>query len=80
MNGTPCSPISGSRVVNGQVVGCAAGMPMIADGKNTGVTLSAAIPLAAQSLLRRGGEYQENRLDDWWPPSGAQRRNTPRPG
>ena len=35
------------------------------------VTVSAAIPLAEQSLLRVGGEYQENRLDDWWPPSGA---------
>ena len=71
VNGTPCSPISGSRVVNGQMVGCAAGMPMITDGKNTGVNLSAAIPLAEQSLLRLGGEYQENRLDDWWRPSGA---------
>ena len=71
INGTPCSPISGSMMVSGQMVGCAAGMPMRTDGKNTGVTVSAAIPLAEQSLLRVGGEYQENRLDDWWPPSGA---------
>ncbi len=71
LNGSPCSPISGSMMVSGQMVGCAAGMPMITDGRNTGVSVSAAIPLAEQSLLRVGGEYQENRLDDWWPPSGA---------
>ena len=62
MDGSACSPISAT---------CAAGMPMRTDGKNTGVTVSAAIPLAEQSLLRVGGEYQENRLDDWWPPSGS---------
>lgn len=71
VNGSPCSPISGTMMVNGQMVGCAAGMPMKTDGKNTGVTVSAAIPLAEQSLLRVGGEYQAYRLDDWWPPSGA---------
>jgi len=71
LNGSPCSPISGSMMVNGQMVGCAAGMPMKTDGQNTGVTVSAAIPLAGQSLLRVGGEFQEYRLDDWWPPSGA---------
>ena len=71
VNGSPCSPISGTMMVNGQTVGCAAGMPMKTDGKNTGVTVSAAIPLAEQSLLRVGGEYQAYRLDDWWPPSGA---------
>jgi iron complex outermembrane receptor protein len=71
LNGSPCSPISGSMMVNGQMVGCAAGMPMKTDGQNTGVTVSAAIPLAEQSLLRVGGEFQEYRLDDWWPPSGA---------
>jgi iron complex outermembrane receptor protein len=62
MDGSACSPISAT---------CAAGMPMKTDGKNTGVTVSAAIPLAEQSLLRVGGEYQEYRLDDWWPPSGS---------
>jgi iron complex outermembrane recepter protein len=62
MVGSACSPISAT---------CAAGMPMRTDGKNTGVTVSAAIPLAEQSLLRVGAEYQENRLDDWWPPSGS---------
>jgi iron complex outermembrane receptor protein len=71
VNGMPCSPISGTRVVTGQSIGCAAGMPMKTDGKNTGVTFTAAIALAEQSLLRVGAEYQHNRLDDWWTPSGA---------
>ena len=35
-NGMPCSPISGSRMVKGKMVGCAAGMPMDTDGKNGG--------------------------------------------
>ncbi len=71
VNGSTCAPISGTMMVNGQMVGCAAGMPMKTDGTNSGVTVSAAIPLAGQSLLRVGGEYQQYRLDDWWPPSGA---------
>jgi len=71
IDGTPCSPISGTRLVNGQPVGCAAGMPMNTDGNNTGVTLSAAIPISEQSLVRIGGEYVALRLDDWWSPSGA---------
>ena len=71
VDGSPCSPISGTMMVDGQMVGCAAGMPMKTDGKNSGVTVSAAVPLAGQSLLRVGGEYQQYRLDDWWPPSGA---------
>jgi iron complex outermembrane recepter protein len=68
---TPCSPISGTRMVRGQMVGCAAGMPMETDGKNAGLTVSAELPLAAEGLLRIGGEYQGYRLDDWWSPSGA---------
>ncbi len=71
INGSPCSPISGVRLVKGQMVGCAAGMPMDTDGKNAGLTLSADIPLATGDLLRVGGEYQNYRLDDWWDPSGA---------
>ena len=71
VNGSPCSPISGTMMVDGQMIGCAAGMPMKTDGTNTGLTLAAAIPLAGKGLLRVGGEYQQYRLDDWWPPSGA---------
>ena len=71
VNGSPCSPISGSMMVGGQMVGCAAGMPMKADGTTTGVSVNAAIPLTELGLLRVGGEFQGFRLDDWWPPSGA---------
>ena len=71
LNGTPCSPISGTTIVAGQPVGCAAGMPMKADGQTTGLTVNAAIPLAARGTVRVGAEYQGYRLDDWWPPSGA---------
>jgi iron complex outermembrane receptor protein len=61
-NGFPCSPISMS---------CAAGMPMLTEGRNTGINFSADIWLAQGGTLRVGGEYQRYRLDDWWPPSGA---------
>ncbi|AUB80774.1 TonB-dependent receptor [Candidatus Thiodictyon syntrophicum] len=71
LNGMPCAPISGIKVVKGMMVGCAAGMPMDTDGKNTGVAISAAIPLSLEHLLRLGAEYQNYRLDDWWRPSGA---------
>jgi iron complex outermembrane receptor protein len=72
LNGTPCSPISGVKMVNGRPVsGCAAGMPMDTDGKTGGFTLSAEIPLAKGGLVRFGAEYQDYQLDDWWSPSGA---------
>ncbi|WP_295426627.1 TonB-dependent receptor plug domain-containing protein [uncultured Thiodictyon sp.] len=71
INGMPCSPISGVKVVKGMMVGCAAGMPMDTDGKNTGLAVSAAISLSLEHLLRVGAEYQNYRLDDWWSPSGA---------
>jgi iron complex outermembrane receptor protein len=44
---------------------------MYTDGKNTGLTLKAEIPLAQGDSLRVGGEYQAYRLDDWWTASGA---------
>jgi iron complex outermembrane receptor protein len=71
INGTPCSPISGVRMVNGKMVGCAAGMPMDTDGKNLGLNVSAEVLLSKGDLLRFGAEYQNYRLDDWWSPSGA---------
>lgn len=60
--GTPCSPISTS---------CAAGMPMFTQGKTTGVSVKGDIELAHQERLRVGAELQQYRLNDWWPPSGA---------
>ncbi len=64
-DGLPCSPISGG------MGGCAAGMPMFTDGKNTGLNLHADLPLAGGDTVRVGGEIQAYRLDDWWTPSGA---------
>lgn len=69
--GMPCSPISGQRMVNGKLIGCAAGMPMDSEGKTDGFSLSADMPLAEGNLARVGAEYQGYRLDDWWSPSGA---------
>lgn len=71
VNGLPCSPISGTRMVNGMMVGCATGMPMYTASKNTGGTVAADIDLSEKDLLRVGGLYQHYALDDWWPPSGA---------
>jgi iron complex outermembrane receptor protein len=71
VNGSPCSPISGTRMVNGAMVGCAAGMPMYTKSSNTGVNVKADVNLDAQNLLRVGALYQHYTLDDWWPPSGA---------
>ena len=51
--------------------GDAPGMPMRTDGRNTGATLAAALPLTAVDTLRLGAEYQRYRLDDYWPASGT---------
>jgi iron complex outermembrane recepter protein len=51
--------------------GNAPGMPMLTDGKNTGAVVKGDIPLSARDRLRVGGEVQQYRLDDWWPPSGS---------
>ena len=62
-DGTACIPTEGKT-------GCAAGMPMDTEGKNTGAVVKADIPLSARDLLRVGTEVQRYRLDDWWDPSG----------
>lgn len=51
--------------------GDAPGMPMRSDGRNTGATLAAALPLTDADTLRLGAEYQRYRLDDYWPASGS---------
>jgi iron complex outermembrane receptor protein len=71
LNGTPCSPIAGVSMVDGKMVGYAAGMPMETDGKTTGFSVSAEMPVGLADLVRLGAEYQRYRLDDWWSPSGA---------
>ena len=60
--GTPCSPLGPS---------CAAGMPMDTEGKTTGMSVNAELPLSARDTLRVGTEFQAYRLDDWWTASGA---------
>lgn len=62
-DGAPC-------VIAGGSTGCAAGMPMDTEGKNSGAVVKADIRLSARDLLRVGGEAQQYRLDDWWEPSG----------
>ncbi len=63
-DGVPCVTISGGQN------GCAAGMPMDTEGKNSGLALKGDIVLSARDLLRVGGETQKYRLNDWWDPSG----------
>ncbi|HEY9050827.1 MAG TPA: TonB-dependent receptor [Gammaproteobacteria bacterium] len=62
-DGDPCVPSGGTT-------GCAAGMPMDTEGKNTGAVVKGEIPLSQRDLVRIGGEMQQYRLDDWWDPSG----------
>ncbi|MDQ1314954.1 MAG: iron complex outerrane recepter protein [Pseudomonadota bacterium] len=62
-DGTACTPSGGTA-------GCAAGMPMDTEGRNSGLVLKADIPLSERDLLRVGSETQRYRLDDWWDPSG----------
>ena len=62
VDGIPCSPIGPN---------CAAGMPMYTEGKTSGLSVNAELPLSARDTMRVGAEYQAYRLDDWWPPSGA---------
>ena len=49
----------------------APGMPMYTEGKTTGASVKADINLTPVDLLRLGGDYQQYRLNDWWPPSPA---------
>lgn len=62
-DGIACTPSGGPE-------GCAAGMPMDTEGKNTGANVKAEIMLSDRDLLRVGSDIQQYRLDDWWAPSG----------
>jgi iron complex outermembrane recepter protein len=62
IDGTACSPIGPT---------CAAGMPMDTEGKTSGLSVNAELPLSARDTMRVGAEYQAYRLNDWWPPSGS---------
>ncbi|GAB1235645.1 TonB-dependent receptor [Ferrigenium sp. UT5] len=60
--GLPCTPLGPT---------CAAGMQMNTDGKTTGASLKAELPLFAHDLLRAGMELQRYRMDDYWPATGG---------
>ncbi|PWB83500.1 MAG: TonB-dependent receptor [Methylocystaceae bacterium] len=49
----------------------APGMPMDTKAQNTGAKISANIDLLDRHVLRVGGEYQQYRYNEWWPPSPA---------
>lgn len=61
--GVACSP-AGTAI-------CAAGMPMITQGKTTGLSVKAEVQLNPQDLLRVGSELQQYRNNDYWTPSGG---------
>ena len=63
-DGIPCTPSGGGQA------GCAAGMPMDTEGKNTGLLVMGDIELSERDQLKIGAEAQNYRLDDWWEPSG----------
>lgn len=45
-------------------------MPMDTDASTLGGELKASIELSDTDILRIGGDFQNYRLDDWWPPIG----------
>ena len=52
-------------------MGMAPGMPMNTEGDNLGAVVKGDIDLSSRDVLRVGTEFQQYRLDDWWPPSGS---------
>ncbi len=68
VGGAVCDPI---RFVGDPAGTCASGMPMNSDSKNTGLTFSAEIDLAASGLVRLGTESQQFSLEDYWEASGG---------
>ncbi len=52
-------------------MGMAPGMPMNTEGDNLGAVVRGDIDLSSRDVLRVGTEFQQYRLDDWWPPSGT---------
>lgn len=63
MSGQPCSP-TGTR-------GCANGMPMNTDSTTYGINLKGMLDVSATDSVNLGMEYQQHKLDDYWPASGG---------
>ncbi len=59
----------GSITGNNQVVYPVNGMPMNTTGKTDGVSAKAEVDLSATQLARFGLDWQQYRLNDWWPPA-----------
>lgn len=65
-------PMAVNGVPHGSIgMNLAAGMPMYTESKNSGFSLRGNIELEDEQLLRLGAEFQQYRLDDWWPASGS---------
>ena len=63
MEGRACAPLSFT---------CAAGMPMVSESRNSGLSWRVDLPGAGGAgQWRIGGDYQAYRLDDYWPASGG---------
>ena len=50
---------------------CAGDMPMETESRTTAASFLMSVNLHEEDILRFGGEWQQYRLDDWWPPSGG---------
>ena len=59
----------GSITGTNGVVYPANGMPMNTTGKTDGVSVKAEVDLSATQVGRFGMDWQQYRLNDWWPPS-----------
>jgi iron complex outermembrane receptor protein len=46
-------------------------MPMYTEAKESGINLKATLPLSSTQTLKFGGEYNQYRLDDYWPAAGG---------
>ena len=46
-------------------------MPMDTEATTVGGLIKASLPLTERDTLRLGGDFQNYRLDDWWPPIGG---------
>ncbi len=50
---------------------CAGDMPMETESRTTTASFLMSLNLREEDILRVGGDWQQYRLDDWWPPSGG---------
>jgi iron complex outermembrane receptor protein len=46
-------------------------MPMYTEAKESGINIKATLPLSTAQTLKFGADYDQYRLDDWWPAAGG---------